>query len=141
MLTLPADRFRAVMGLLLVLSTAALALGVDRLVDGAMVAGWTLLALGVALVAAAFTLRIEGDPREVTLMLLTREACPLCDEALAIARHVQDDVGFALWEVDVTEDRELVQRYGDQLPVLMADGEVVASLQVSEADVRAAVGG
>ncbi len=127
------------MGLLLVLATVALAAGVDQLVGGSKVLGWVALAAGALAVVGAFSLEIEGDPRAVTLLLLTREACPLCEEALAIARHVQDDIGFSLWEVDVTEDPELLHRYGDQVPVLMADGEAVATLQVSEADVREAV--
>lgn len=124
------------MGLLLVLATAALALGVDRLVAGDTLLGWAGLAIGALAVASAFSLEIEGDPRAITLLLLTREDCPLCEEALAIAQHVQDDVGFGLWEVDITGEPELLRRYSDQVPVLMADGEVVASLQVSEGALR-----
>lgn len=127
------------MGLLLVVATAALALGIDRLVAGSAAWGWGLLALGALAVTAAFNLELEGDPRTTTLLLLTREDCPLCDEARIIAQHVQEEVGFALWEVDVGDEPELARRYGDQLPVLMADGEVVASLQVSEEDIRAAL--
>lgn len=139
MVRLDPGRFAAATGLLLVLATALLALGAERVLRGQGPLGYGLLAAGVAATVAAFSLRIEGAPGRTTLLLLTREGCLLCDEAEAILRHVQADTDLALWVADVDEHPQLAARYGDQLPVVLLEGEEVASLSVSEAEIREAL--
>lgn len=131
-----ARRFALWTSLTLVAATALLALGVERLSRGAEPLGYTLLVLGGLATAAAFGQRLPGDARGRTLLLLTRDECVHCEEAHAILRALQDEAGFDLWVADVGHDPELLARHGDEVPVLYADGEIAASLTVSEADVR-----
>lgn len=59
-------------------------------------------------------------------MLLTvygREYCHLCHDMVAALEALQPAHGFRLEVVDVDEDEELEARYGEWVPVLVADGE------------------
>lgn len=135
------SRYQAATAGGLLTATAALGLGIERLVRGAPVLGGALVAAGVALSVVVLSLRIEGDPGRRTLLLLTREACPHCDEARAILGHLQDELAFDLWEVDITDDPELVDAYGTDVPVVLLDEQVIATLEVREAEIRQVLGG
>jgi glutaredoxin len=136
---LSARRFTEITGILLALATGVLGLGLERLARGSTRLGGGLVLLGAALTAAAFSLRIEGDPSRAVLMLVTREQCAHCDEARAILRDEQADRGFSLWEVDLSEDEELQGRFLQEVPVLVREGEVVATLEIRPEDVDRAL--
>lgn len=53
-----------------------------------------------------------------TLFLLTTDGCHLCQQAYELCRSMQLDIEL----VDIIEDDELVNHYGDKIPVLMAEG-------------------
>lgn len=139
--TLSPRRYRQATAAGLLAATAALGLGMERLVRGSLVLGAGLVALGVAAAALVLSLGLEGAQAPEPVLLLTREACPHCDEARAILTSLQGELGFDLWEVDVTGDPELVEAYGSDVPVVVHEGARVASLEVREADVRAAIEG
>lgn len=138
-LELPARRFTAATGLLLALATGVLGLGLERLARGARSLGVGLLIVGGLLTVLAFSLRIEGDPGTETFMLVTREQCSHCDEARLILQDLQEDHGFSLWEVDVTQDEELQERWMTEVPVLVHEGRVLARLEVRPEDVERAL--
>lgn len=75
--------------------------------------------------------------RDVTLY--TRRLCGLCDEAAEELRLLRDELGFTLAERDIDEDPELAARYNDIVPVIEADGRVVAHAPVDIASLRAAL--
>ena len=62
------------------------------------------------------------------LRLLTRRDCHLCDAAAALSALGAD---FATIDVDAHPD--LVQRYGDRVPVLLAGEVEIASAPIDEA--------
>ncbi len=133
------DRYRAATALGLLAATAALGLGVERLARGAFWLGASLLGAGIAAAVTVLSLTIEGDPSQRTVLLFTREACPHCDEGRAILRHLQGELGFDLWEVDITGDAELVDAYGSEVPVVVVEQEQIASLEVREDEIREAL--
>ena len=47
-----------------------------------------------------------------------------------VARYA--DAGITIDEIDISTDRELLDRYGLDIPVLMIDGKKVAKYRVSE---------
>jgi predicted thioredoxin/glutaredoxin len=60
-----------------------------------------------------------------TLTLLTRPGCHLCDEARGVVAGVLDsfpDVGFV--ETSIVNDPALVERYVEEIPVVLIDGAV-----------------
>ncbi len=60
--------------------------------------------------------------REV--VMYTREACHLCDDAWAVLEAERARSGFRLSRVDVDSDPALAAQYGLEVPVVMVDGVV-----------------
>ena len=54
--------------------------------------------------------------------LLTRQGCHLCDQMAAVLDRGLGPRGTAWIEVDVDEDAELRERFGETVPVLLRDG-------------------
>ena len=53
-----------------------------------------------------------------SLFLLSTEGCHLCEQAQGYLNELQ--LGFEV--VDIIEDEQLVDLYGDKIPVLMSEG-------------------
>ncbi|HET7682997.1 MAG TPA: glutaredoxin family protein [Marmoricola sp.] len=62
-----------------------------------------------------------GEP-PARVLLYARPGCHLCDDARAVIEAVCAEVGTSYDEVDITTDPELVERFGDQVPVTFVDG-------------------
>jgi glutaredoxin len=62
----------------------------------------------------------------MSLILYSRTECSLCDKAEALM--AEGGFGSTYQKVDIDSDLELIQRYGDQIPVLFNDetGEKLA---------------
>jgi predicted thioredoxin/glutaredoxin len=58
----------------------------------------------------------------VRLVLVTREGCHLCDEALSLLR----DLGLHPELADVDADDDLHRLYDFRVPVVLVDGAVIA---------------
>jgi glutaredoxin len=71
-----------------------------------------------------------------TVTLYTKPDCCLCDEALEAIERVQRDVGFALERVDISVDPSLEARYGERIPVVVANGVEVFEYRVEEDALR-----
>jgi threonine dehydrogenase-like Zn-dependent dehydrogenase len=56
------------------------------------------------------------------VVVLTRQDCHLCEEAIAQVAAVCAEIGEAYGVVDVDSDPELQRRYTDQVPVTFVDG-------------------
>ncbi len=61
------------------------------------------------------------------LVLVTREGCHLCDEALSLLR----DLGLHPDLADVDADDELHRLYDFRVPVVLVDGAVVAEGKIT----------
>ena len=71
---------------------------------------------------------------------LTREACCLCDEAMAVVEAVRADVPFELEIVDVDRDPALRQQYTDEVPVLLINGHKAFKYRVDAGELRRRLG-
>ena len=69
------------------------------------------------------------------LVLVTRQGCHLCDQALALLR----ELGHEPHLVDVDADDELFRLYDWRVPVVLADGAVVAEGRISRATLEEAL--
>ena len=67
------------------------------------------------------------------LELVSREGCHLCEVAADLLRNE----GLIAEVRDVDHDSDLLERYDLRVPVLMADGKVVAEGRISPESVRA----
>ena len=71
----------------------------------------------------------------------TRPGCHLCEEALAVVAKVCADVGEEYDEVNIDDDADLTQRFGEEIPVTFVDGKQHDFWRVSEDRLRTALAG
>jgi predicted thioredoxin/glutaredoxin len=62
------------------------------------------------------------------LVLVTRQGCHLCDEALALLQELGTEPELA----DVDADEELFRVYDWRVPVVLVDGAVVAEGKIKK---------
>ncbi len=86
-------------------------------------------------------------PKLISLTLLTKPGCHLCEEAkLAIDLVLSEfnseeatEVGIELQELNILEDKTLGQRYGEEIPVLQINGKVHAYWRIDPERLRRAL--
>jgi len=64
------------------------------------------------------------------LTLYTRPGCHLCDEMKTVNAGLRRRQAFVLNEIDNSTDVSLERQYGDDIPVLLLNGEEVARHRV-----------
>ena len=62
------------------------------------------------------------SPGPERVVLLVREGCHLCVDAIEIVDQVCAGLGVAWRSVDVDSDPDLKARYSDHVPVTLVDG-------------------
>jgi len=60
--------------------------------------------------------------RAERVVVLTRQGCHLCDEAIAQVAAVCAETGEAYAVLDIDRDPDLQRRYTEQVPVTFVDG-------------------
>jgi glutaredoxin len=86
------------------------------------------------------SLRVDVVPMaETTVTVYSRSDCHLCSEALSTIREVAADapVDVAVKVVDVDDDPDLRERYGDRVPYVLVDGRPADKFRVDADDLRA----
>jgi Glutaredoxin-like domain (DUF836) len=75
------------------------------------------------------------------MTLIGKPGCHLCDDARIVVERVAADTGIGWAEVSILDDDALAQEYGEQIPVLLVDGEQHTFWRVDEQRLRAALSG
>ncbi|MCU1437570.1 MAG: thioredoxin family protein [Naasia sp.] len=76
------------------------------------------------------------------LTLLTRPGCHLCDDARDVVAEVAGALpagAVTVTERSILDDPELLERYAEDIPVVLIDGEVHAFWRVDPTRLRAAL--
>ncbi|GGK54886.1 glutaredoxin family protein [Haloarcula sebkhae] len=75
---------------------------------------------------------------DVSITVYTRENCHLCEEAIETIERVADDEGLtiALDLVDVDEDPNLREEYGERVPYVLVDESPAFKYHVDERQLR-----
>jgi glutaredoxin len=69
------------------------------------------------------------------LTIYSKPDCHLCHEMKAVVERVaRSRSNVPLEEIDISNDAVLLERYGQEIPVLMIDGTKVAKYRVTEAE-------
>ena len=68
----------------------------------------------------------------MTLTLLSKPGCHLCEDVRSSLEELQSDHHFALEEIDITTDAALFARYRYDIPVVLRDGREVARGRLSD---------
>ncbi|HEU4567388.1 MAG TPA: glutaredoxin family protein [Marmoricola sp.] len=80
----------------------------------------------------------DGPPR---VLLYGKPGCHLCEDARAVVERVCAETGTSWEEVDITGSTELMDEYGEQIPVTFVDGRQHDFWRVDERRLRAALSG
>jgi len=72
----------------------------------------------------------------ITLEILTKQDCCLCDEAKIIVDRVLEDYTARLIITDIESDADLFERYKERIPVLKINGEEHFVFKVHEITLR-----
>ena len=80
-----------------------------------------------------------GRVSEPRVTLYTRPGCHLCDDARVVIEQVCADVGESYAEVSIDDDRELRERFAEEIPVTFVDGRQHDFWRVSPDRLRAAL--
>ena len=73
------------------------------------------------------------------ITLYSKPGCHLCDDARAVIEKVCAEVGTAYDDVDITTSTELMNAYGEQIPVTFVDGRQHDFWRVDETRLRRAL--
>jgi glutaredoxin len=76
---------------------------------------------------------------DARVVVLIRQQCHLCDQAMAVVDWVCAETGDPYTWIDIDTDPELQRQYTDQVPVTFVDGCQHDFWQVSEGRLRAAL--
>lgn len=68
--------------------------------------------------------RKGADVKGADVVMYTRQGCHLCEEAWQQLEQARQRYGFALRQVDVDGDSQLVRDFGECVPVVMIDDKV-----------------
>ncbi|MBN8210049.1 glutaredoxin family protein [Bacillus sp. NTK071] len=71
-----------------------------------------------------------------SVILYTKETCPLCNEAYYLLQDLQEEVDFSLKTVDIYQDEALLEKFMVMIPVVEIDGEVVDYGRLSKISLR-----
>ena len=76
------------------------------------------------------------------LTLIGKPDCHLCEDALAVVEGVLADYPqVSLSQLSILDDAELLEKYHDEIPVLLLDGRVHNIWRVDPARLRTALDG
>ncbi|MEH7342794.1 glutaredoxin family protein [Bacillus sp. JJ1532] len=67
-----------------------------------------------------------------TLVLYTRNRCPLCDKAKSIIMELKEEWDFHYKEIDIDTSDDLTEKYGLMIPVVEIDGSEVQYGQIDK---------
>jgi thiol-disulfide isomerase/thioredoxin len=77
----------------------------------------------------------------IALTLYSRPGCHLCDEMKAVVKRVAQTTPLQLEEVDISTSKELEDRYGLEIPVLLVDGKKAAKYRIGEEELKRILAG
>ena len=81
---------------------------------------------------------MSASPR---VLLIGKPGCHLCDDAREVVARVTADLGESYEERSILDDPDLHERYWEQIPVVLVDGEQHTFWRVDEARLRRELAG
>ena len=82
---------------------------------------------------------MTGFGEEARVLVLTRQGCHLCEQAIELVAAVCAETGDSYQTRDVDDDPDLVRQYSDQVPVIFVDGAQHDFWRVDPARLRVAL--
>jgi glutaredoxin len=82
-----------------------------------------------------------GGSPVIAVTIYSRPGCHLCDEMKAVVNRVAQSIPLQLEEIDISASRDLEERYGLEIPVLLVEGRKAAKYRVREEELRRILAG
>ena len=82
---------------------------------------------------------MERDPETHSVVLVDKPGCHLCDDARDVIAQVCEELGEPWTSSSILDDPVLADRYWDQIPVVLVDGEVHDFFRVDPERLRRAL--
>ena len=73
------------------------------------------------------------------MSVVTRRGCHLCEDAESVVDQLSRELGFSWDAVDVDQSSQLLDTYGDRVPVILLDGVEHGYWRVEEDRLRQAL--
>jgi len=70
------------------------------------------------------------------LLVYSKPGCHLCEEAVRVLTRFQAQIPFTLEEINIENDPALFAKYGEQIPVVLLNGEFLFEYTVDEGVLR-----
>lgn len=75
----------------------------------------------------------------MTITLVGKPGCHLCDEARAVVVAVAAETGTPWMEVSILDDPQLADQYWDQIPVIKVDDRIIGFWRIDADQLRSAL--
>ena len=75
----------------------------------------------------------------IEVTIYSRSNCHLCDVALGVLEEFRQEFNFQIVKILIDKSPELEEKYGEQVPVIMIDGEIHDFFKLNEARFRKAL--
>jgi len=76
---------------------------------------------------------------KVKVTIYSRHGCHLCDVMKEKVVEIQSDLEFTIEIIYIDKNIELEEKYGEQVPVILIDGEIHDFFKLNEARFRKAL--
>jgi glutaredoxin len=76
----------------------------------------------------------------VRVTVYSKPGCHLCEDAVAVVKSVCEELGTSYDEVDISTSEDLMDTYGEQIPVTFVDGHQHDFWRVDAGRLRRALG-
>jgi len=68
--------------------------------------------------------------------LYSKPGCHLCEVAKSEIISVKDELGFAFMEIDISNNPELMEKFGESIPVIFINGEFFARFALNRKSLK-----
>ncbi|MFQ5804167.1 MAG: glutaredoxin family protein [Candidatus Methylomirabilales bacterium] len=79
---------------------------------------------------------MERGTDRIQVILYTRRDCCLCEEMKQLLQKVERAYPLDLAEVDIDQDPDLRERFGQQIPVIFIEGRKAFKYRTTELELR-----
>ena len=66
------------------------------------------------------------------ITIYSKPDCHLCDRAKEVIERCREKIDFAIEIIDISQNPELLERYRDDIPIILLDGKEIARHFVRE---------
>jgi len=75
----------------------------------------------------------------IEVTLFSKPECCLCDTAKMMLNRLKTLYSFQCKEIDISQDFQLLQKYGNSIPVVLVNGQEICQGRIDERQIKSAL--